>query len=98
MLVFILAFDLVAAFFDDVLWQHAEMSAERYACSGDGAHLLDNFTSALGLHRFCPGGDEALCVLDGERNSFVAAERHVAHYERLRLGAGDGADVMLHVR
>ena len=52
------AFDVIAAFFQNVLRQHAQMTAKRNARRDDGSDLRQNFPAAFRLHKFRAGGEK----------------------------------------
>ena len=95
---FIFAFDVVAAFFQNMLRQHSEMPAKRNSRRDNGLHLRQNFPPAFGFHKFRAGGNQSSCIRHRVVNCLITFERQIAAEQRIRFRARGGADVMLHFR
>ena len=74
------------------------MTDEGNPVGNNRADWLENASAAFGLHRFSAGGHESPGMGDCVGGRLIAAERQVRGEQRARLGAGGGADMVLHLR
>src|SRR5438128_255914 len=90
-------FHAVAAFFEDMLWQHPKMSDKRNAPAHDRFYLWNYLTATFRFDGFRAGGLQALRVFDGVSDRLIAVIRKVRREQGLWRGARGCSNVMLHL-
>lgn len=87
----------VAAFFEDSLGEHAEVTQDRDAIGNDGADFLRLSDSTFQFDRFSTGFDEKAGIAEGFLGGGVAVDGQVGNEERGVGASGGGGGVVEHV-